>query len=144
MFIIGLLLVIGTAALTVGAVYDGSDPASVEILGTTVHTTVAGVFFSGALTMLAFLLGCYFLYASMGRARRRRVRRREAAAAHQRDVADLESERAALREENVKLSDRLAGTRSSPTSTDDEVVDVRREDDHEVVPSRETTHRRET
>jgi hypothetical protein len=118
MFILGLLLVIGTGALTVGAVYDGSDPASVEILGKTVHTTVAGVFFAGALTMLAFLLGCYLIYASMGRAKRRRARRKEMAAAHERDVAGLESERTALQEENVKLSERLAGTRSPRTGTD--------------------------
>jgi 2-dehydro-3-deoxygluconokinase len=42
MFVLGLLLILGSAALGVGLVYDGSEAASVEILGTTVDTTAAG------------------------------------------------------------------------------------------------------
>lgn len=109
MLLLGLLLLVAAAALMVGAVYDGADPTTVEVLGRSLHTTVAGVFFTGAATMLVFLLGVWMLRASMGRVRRRRAERKEIRNRHRDSVSRLEEERTALRAENERLIQRLAG-----------------------------------
>lgn len=110
MLVLGLLLIILTIALTAGAVYDGGDEATVEILGQSLSTTVAGVFFAGAVTMLLFLVGVWALMASMGRARRKRADRKDAKNRQKKSVQALEEERAALRAENERLSERLASS----------------------------------
>ena len=110
MLVLGLLLIILTIGLTAGAVYDGGDEATVEILGQSLSTTVAGVFFAGAVTMLLFLVGVWALMASMGRARRKRADRKDAKTRQKESVLALEEERAALRAENERLSERLATT----------------------------------
>jgi hypothetical protein len=115
MLALGLLLIIGATALTVGAVYDGGDPATVEILGQSLSTTVAGVFFTGAVTMLMFLLGVWLLTASMGRARRKRAERKQAKSRQRDSVARLEEERTALRAENERLAEELAQRRTTTT-----------------------------
>jgi hypothetical protein len=113
MLALGLLLILGAVALTVGAVYDGGDAATVEILGQTLSTTIAGVFFTGAATMLLFLMGVWLLTASMGRARRKRAERKEAKARQHDSVAQLEEERVALRAENERLAEELAKRRGA-------------------------------
>jgi hypothetical protein len=113
MLALGLLLILGAVALTVGAVYDGGDPATVEILGQTLSTTVAGVFFTGAATMLLFLMGVWLLTASMGRARRKRAERKEAKARQRDSVSRLEEERVALQAENERLAEELANRRTA-------------------------------
>ena len=107
MLVLGLLLILGSAALGAGFVYDGSEAASVEILGTTINTTAAGIFFSGAATMLLFLLGVWLLTSKMGRARRRRGERKEASRQSRDSAAGLEQERTQLRAENERLSEKL-------------------------------------
>lgn len=109
MLLLGLLLLVVAAALMAGAVYAGADPTTVEVLGRSMHTTVAGVFFTGAGAMLVFLLGAWMLGASMGRMRRRRAERKEVRDRHRDSVARLEEERTALRAENERLAQRLAG-----------------------------------
>jgi len=59
MLILGLLLIIAAALVTVGAIYDAGETATVEILGQTITTTAAGVFIAGLATMLLFLLGVW-------------------------------------------------------------------------------------
>jgi hypothetical protein len=113
MLILGLLLILFSAALTVGAVYDGGEAASVELLGASVDTTVAGVFFSGAATMLLFLVGVWLLMSSMGRARRKRLERKETRKRQRDSVARLEEERTQLRAENERLQEQL---HSRPTT----------------------------
>jgi hypothetical protein len=127
MLVLGLILILGSAALTVGAVYDGGESASVELLGATVDTTVAGVFFTGAGTMLLFLMGVWLLTSSMGRARRRRVERKEVRRRQHDSVARLEEERTQLRAENERLAEQLGTTDTAGTAGTDtagrEVVD---------------------
>ena len=111
MLVLGLLLILGSAALGVGLLYDGSEAAKFEILGTTVDTTMAGVFFSGAATMLVFLVGVWMLQSSMGRSRRKRTARKEARLKQRESVAKLEQER-------VQLAARTSGwPRSSKRDT---------------------------
>jgi hypothetical protein len=117
MLALGLLLILGAVALTVGAVYDGGDPATVEILGQSLSTTVAGVFFTGAATMLLFLMGVWLLSASMGRARRKRAERKEAKARQRDSLTRLEEERVALRAENERLAEELAQRRGGQAAT---------------------------
>ncbi|MGH8970849.1 MAG: hypothetical protein ACRDV1_12970 [Actinomycetes bacterium] len=111
MMFVGLLLILAGAAVTVGAVYDGGDPATVEVLGRSVETTVAGVFFTGAATMLVFLLGVWLLTASMGRSRRKRAERKEVRSRQRDSVSRLEDERTSLRAENERLAEELASQR---------------------------------
>jgi ABC-type nickel/cobalt efflux system permease component RcnA len=120
MLILGLLLILGSAALGAGLVYDGSEAASVEILGTTVNTTAAGIFFSGAATMLLFLLGVWMLTSSMGRSRRKRGEHKASRRQQKESVAQLEADRASLATENERLSEQLdirRETTSAPTNT---------------------------
>jgi hypothetical protein len=118
MLVLGLVLIVAALAIGAGAVFDGSEAASVELLGTTVDTTVAGVFFAGAATMLIFMLGVLLLVSSMGRARRRRQDRKQTKRRQRDSVQALEEERAQLRAENERLSGQLGDARApEDTST---------------------------
>lgn len=110
MLVLGLLLIIAALALGFGAIYDGSEASTLEILGQKLETTVAGVFVAGAVSMLVLLLGVLALMSSMGRARRKRSERKEAKNRQQASVQQLEDERAALRAENERLAERLSDT----------------------------------
>jgi cbb3-type cytochrome oxidase subunit 3 len=101
-------LIIIAVLITVGAIYDAGESATVEILGQTLTTTVAGVFIAGLVTMLLFLLGMWAMSASFGRAKRKRADRKAAKREQKESVSRLEQERAALREENERLSRELA------------------------------------
>jgi hypothetical protein len=116
MLVLGLLLILGSAALGTGLAYNGSEATTVEILGHPVHTTAAGMFFSGAATMLLFLLGLWLLTSSMGRARRKRGEHKASRRQQRESVAQLEADRAKLTAENERLSEKL-GTRQDTTST---------------------------
>lgn len=116
MLVLGLLLILGSAALGAGLVYDGKGAASIDMLGQTVDTTVAGVFFSGAAAMLLFLLGVWLVTSKMGRARRKRSERQATRRQERESVAQLESDRAKLSAENERLSEQL-GTHQETNST---------------------------
>lgn len=120
MLLLGLLLILGSAALGVGFVYDGSEAVKVEILGHTVSTTAAGIFFSGAATTLLFLVGVWMLMSSMGRSRRKRGERKASHRQQKASVAQLEADRAKLAAENERLSKKIdirRETTSTPTNT---------------------------
>ena len=128
MFVLGLLLILASAALGVGLVYDGTESASVEILGTTVETTMAGVFFSGAGAMLAFLLGVWLLQSKMGRSRRKRVERKETRRKQRESVSQLERERTQLAAENERLAEKLDSSQDTKVhARPDDKVDVRQD-----------------
>ena len=118
MLVLGLLLIIGAALITVGAIFDAGESATVEILGQTLSTTAAGVFVAGAVTMLMFLVGVWAVSASFGRARRKRAERKAAKQEHKQSLARLEEERVALREENERLARELAERRAARTAPD--------------------------
>jgi ABC-type nickel/cobalt efflux system permease component RcnA len=121
MLILGLLLVLVAAAAAVGAVYDGGDPATVELLGRSSDTTVAGVFFAGAATMLVFLLGVWLITSGLSRSRRKRLERKETKKRHKNSVSQLEQERNELRAENERLAkerDQAAGPPAGAAAQD--------------------------
>lgn len=137
MLVLGLLLILGAALITVGAIFDAGETATVEILGQVLTTTAAGVFIAGLVTMLLFLIGVWAVSASFGRARRKRAERKTAKRQHRDSVARLEEERAALREENERLSRQLSSTGS--TTTGAAVTDDARTTEAPTSPSA-TTH----
>ena len=130
MLVLGLLLIIGASLITVGAIYDAGEEATVEILGQTLTTTAAGVFVAGAVTMLMFLVGVWALMSSMGRAKRKRAERKEAKARHRDSVSRLEEERTALRAENERLAEELAARGSAGGAATHEHADHNPGTDH--------------
>jgi hypothetical protein len=108
MLLLGLLFIIAAGAVTAGVIYDGGEDATVELFGTTVDTTIAGVFGVGLLCGLLFLLGIWLIVAGGARSRRKRLERKAARARHRDSVAQMEQERAQLRAENQELQERLA------------------------------------
>ena len=125
MLALGLLFILGAAAVTAGAIYDGGESASFELFGQTIGTTISGVFMAGFATMLVFILGIWMLMSSMSRGRRKRLERKETKARQHESVSQIEQERAQLRAENEQLQERLsresrpaAATTDSDTRTD--------------------------
>jgi hypothetical protein len=123
MLVIGLLLVLIACALIVGAVYDGAEPATMEAFGSSLDTTVAGVFFTGVGTTLLFFLGMWLLKSATARSRKQRADRKAQRIRHRESVAKLEQERNELRAENERLAkaagrppaaDRPPATASAP------------------------------
>jgi uncharacterized membrane protein len=108
MLLLGLVLMIVAAAVTAGAIYDGGEHATFEVFGQTVGTTVAGIFMLGLATMLVFFIGVWMTFSSAGRARRRRIARKEARNRQHESVSQMEQERAQLRAENERLNEQLA------------------------------------
>jgi ABC-type nickel/cobalt efflux system permease component RcnA len=141
MLIIGLVLILASAVVGVGAVYDGGESANVEVFGRTVDTTVGGVFLSGAATMLLLLIGVWMFTSSMGRARRKRAERKELKRRHRDSVARLEEERTQLRAENERLNEQL-GQRPDATADDGDRTTTGQERVHGTGPA--TTEQTET
>ena len=113
MLLIGLLLVLAAAAAGVAVVYDGAETTRVEFFGHTATMSVSAIFFAGVATMLVFLLGLWMMQGSIGRARRRRLARREARVEHRDSVRSLEEEKAQLAEENARLERQLQRDRAA-------------------------------
>jgi ABC-type nickel/cobalt efflux system permease component RcnA len=116
MLALGLLFILGAAAVTAGAIYDGGESASFELFGQTIGTTISGVFMAGFATMLVFILGIWMLMSSMSRGRRKRHERKETKARQRESVSQIEAERAKLRAENEQLQERLARERRPTTA----------------------------
>jgi hypothetical protein len=124
MLALGLLFMIVAAAVTAGAIYDGGESADFEVFGTTIGTTIGGVFVAGIATMLLFFVGVWMLMRSLARSRRKRLERKETKTRQRESVSKIEEERAQLRAENEALQERLARERrpDSATATDDTQV----------------------
>jgi hypothetical protein len=134
MLALGLLFILGAAAVTAGAIYDGGESASFELFGQTIGTTISGVFMAGFATMLVFILGIWMLMSSMSRGRRKRLERKETKARQHESVSKIEQERAQLRAENEQLQERLAREGRPAAATDSDTETAMR-------PADETTSR---
>ncbi len=105
MVLIGLLLVVLSAALAVGVVASNTAHVTAKAFGVSLtHVSVGGLFLLGVVTALVFALGLAVLVAGMGRARRRRVERRRA-------VRESRDNEMALRAEKERLEGELADER---------------------------------
>lgn len=73
MIVLALILIAAAAALGFGvAASSAADDATLEVFGAGLDVTVAGVFFAGAATAAALILGLWLLKNGMHRGRRRR------------------------------------------------------------------------
>jgi uncharacterized protein YlxW (UPF0749 family) len=136
MLALGLLFILGAAAVTAGAIYDGGESASFELFGQTIGTTISGVFMAGFATMLVFILGIWMLMSAMTRSRRKRLQRKETKARQRDSVSQIEQERAQLRAENEQLQERLA---REGRPVDDTPVDGARSNDETTSADRTTS-----
>jgi ABC-type nickel/cobalt efflux system permease component RcnA len=142
MLALGLLFILGAAAVTAGAIYDGGESASFELFGQTIGTTISGVFMAGFATMLVFILGIWMLMSSMSRGRRKRLQRKETKARQRESVSQIEEERAQLRAENEQLQERLARERRPAAATgSDTDTGTGTGTDTPMRPGDETTNR---
>src|SRR5690242_5230658 len=106
MVVLGLLLLLASGALTVGVVLDNTDAVSVAAYGQTASDlTLGGLFLAGAVTGAIAILGITMILAGLSRGRARRVVRK-------REMRDAVDERETLAEENARLRDELAASRS--------------------------------
>ena len=137
MLALGLLFILGAAAVTAGAIYDGGESASFELFGQTIGTTISGVFMAGFATMLVFILGIWMLMSSMSRGRRKRLERKETKARQRESVSQIEQERAQLRAENEQLQERLAREGRPAAATTNTSTDT--DTDTPMRPGDETT-----
>ena len=97
MILLGLILVVLAACLIAAAVLNGSDSAVLDFSAFNVHTTVAGVFGAGAASVLALVIGAWFLRKGLAHRRRRR-----------REVKDLRKQVDTSERRAEELSERKA------------------------------------
>src|SRR3954468_16400222 len=110
MLLLGLLLMLGCAALAVDAVVQNSAEIHAIAFNQAVSgLSVGALFVAGAILGLLFALGLALFTGGIGRSARRRRERR----AMERDNADAE----ALRAENARLEEQLAAERGADGST---------------------------
>ena len=73
MVVIGLLLLLGVAAVTLAALLRGGDSVRIDLEWFAVRTDVTGVFVAGAATRLLAFLGLWLLGKGLKRNRRKRA-----------------------------------------------------------------------
>jgi uncharacterized integral membrane protein len=116
MVVLGLLLLLASGALTVGVVMQNTDTVSVAAFDQTASgLTIGGLFLAGVVTGAIAILGLTMILAGASRRRARRI-------GLKRQMRDVRDERETLAEENARLRDELAATRSeSPAYIDNTV-----------------------
>ncbi|MGH3496071.1 MAG: hypothetical protein ACRDP1_01205 [Nocardioidaceae bacterium] len=72
MVVLGLVLLAAAVVVAGGVVIGGDTPISVHLLGLDMHTSTAGVFLGGAITMLVALVALWLMRLGLRRSRRRR------------------------------------------------------------------------
>ncbi|HLK95989.1 MAG TPA: hypothetical protein VK365_09665 [Nocardioidaceae bacterium] len=74
MTVLGIVILLAVAVVTATVVANGSEPATLNLVGFDVETTIAGIFAVGALCLLLAVLG---IFLTLGGAKRGRRRRKE-------------------------------------------------------------------
>jgi hypothetical protein len=107
MVVLGLLLLLAAGALTAAVVLANTDAATVAAFGQSASgLTIGGLFLAGAITGAIAILGLTMMLAGLARRRTRRV-------GLKREMRDVRDERETLAEENARLRDELAASRST-------------------------------
>jgi len=107
MVVLGLLLMLGCAALAVDAVVQNTGMMHAIAFNQSItHLSLGAVFVAGAVVGLLFALGMAMFAGGLGRAARSRRERRTA-------VRETAAETEALREKNEQLERELASTRAT-------------------------------
>jgi uncharacterized integral membrane protein len=107
MVVIGAVLLVLCALLTLGIVLSNTDPANAAAFGVTLsHVSLGGLFLVGVVTGALAMLGLTLLLGGSIRQRSKRVAaKREARSAH--------GQASSLAEENARLAAELEATRRS-------------------------------
>jgi len=107
MIVLGVLLVVLAALVTIGVVASNTDEVSAEAFGVSLsNVSLGGFFLLGAATALLFALGLLLLGLGMARNRRNRVH-------NKRLVKTTRQQEAELREENERLAAQLERERQA-------------------------------
>ncbi len=77
MVILGVLILLVCAVIVVATLARGDQPTSIDLEWFEIDSSVAGVFLSGALTLLLGVVGILVLVAGLQRSRRRRANIKE-------------------------------------------------------------------
>ncbi len=117
MAVLGLIIALATGAFVVAAFLRASDPATLNVFGVSMSTTVGRIVAIGALAGLLFMLGIAMLFGGMGRATRRRRETKQV-------VKTSRSQADELRLENERLEQELQ-QQSAPAAADRTVVEHR-------------------
>jgi membrane protein implicated in regulation of membrane protease activity len=116
MVVLGLLLLLAAGALTAAVVLANTDPVAIIAFGqSAAGFTIGGLFLAGAITGAIAILGVTMMLAGLSRRRARRV-------VLKREMRDVRDERETLAEENARLREELAATRSGSASYDEDSV----------------------
>ena len=112
MVVLGLLLLLGAGALTAAVVMANTDTVAVSAFGeSATGLTVGGLFLAGVIAGAIAILGLTMMLAGLSRRRARRV-------GLKREMRDVRDERETLAEENARLRDELAASRSTSYADD--------------------------
>ena len=116
MVVLGLLLLLAAGGLTAAVVMDNTDAVTVTAFEQSASgLTIGGLFLAGVVTGAIAILGLTMMLAGLSRRRARRV-------GLKREMRDVRDERETLAEENARLRDELAASRSAlPAYADDTV-----------------------
>lgn len=71
MIILGVLLLAAVAVVVVAAVASGDEPATLGLVGANIDTSVRWIFLTGAVSVLALVVGVSLLRGGLRRARAR-------------------------------------------------------------------------
>ena len=116
MVVLGLLLLLGAGVLTAAVVMANTDTVAVSAFGESASgLTIGGLFLAGAVTGAIAILGLSMILAGASRRRARRV-------GLKREMRDVRDERETLAEENARLRDEIATSRSDQPDYVDNTV----------------------
>lgn len=105
MVVLGAVLLVLAALLTLGIVLSNTDPANAAAFGVTLsHVSLGGLFLVGVVTGAVAMLGLTLLLGGSVRQRHKRV-------AAKRQVRSATGEASTLAEENARLQAELEATR---------------------------------
>ena len=140
MAVLGLIIALATGAFIAAAFLSASDPATLNVLGTTNTMTVGRWVGLGAIAGLLFALGLVMLFGGLGRANRRRRETKQV-------VVTSRTEAEELRLENERLARELDERQTHTSDTafvehrvvDESVVDRPVQDSATFVKGQDLT-----
>ncbi len=113
MIVLGLLILVAAVAVTVGAIARGGADVSLDFGSFTVNTDAAGMFLTGAATLLVAVIGLWLLRGGLARSRQRRQEMRELRDRAARNESAARREREAAADERAQ-ADAETGKHADP------------------------------
>ena len=115
MIVLGLLLLVAVAVVSVAAIARGGDNVTIDLGSFEIRTDAAGMFLAGAVALLLAVIGLWLMSRGLKRSRRRRqeiheLRTRAARneAAHRDGDADTDADTVADQDTTLSDTDRTA------------------------------------